>query len=39
MRRATVDSIRQVIPILDLQLPAPPPKGAKWIEAYRHWVG
>jgi len=28
---------RQKIPILDLPLPSPPPKGAEWIEAYRHW--
>ena len=27
----------QRIPILDLTLPAPPPKGAEWIEAYRRW--
>ncbi|HZF00094.1 MAG TPA: calcium-binding protein [Planctomycetota bacterium] len=26
------------IPLLDLQLPKPPPKGAEWIEAYRLWV-
>lgn len=29
---------RQAIPILELPLPAPPPRGAEWIEAYRHWV-
>jgi hypothetical protein len=28
---------RQQIPILDLPLPSPPPAGAEWIEAYRHW--
>ncbi|MGA3040654.1 MAG: calcium-binding protein [Bryobacteraceae bacterium] len=28
---------RQKIPILDLPLPSPPPKGAEWIAAYRHW--
>jgi len=28
---------RQSLPILDLPLPAPPPDGAEWIEAYRHW--
>lgn len=28
----------QRIPILDLPLPTPPPGGAKWIDAYRHWV-
>lgn len=32
------DKIRQRIPILDLPLPKPPPKGAEWIEAYRHWA-
>lgn len=30
---------RQVIPILDLPLPEPPPKGIEWIAAYRHWSG
>lgn len=30
-------SKRQRIPILDLPLPRPPPKGAEWIEAYWHW--
>jgi hypothetical protein len=30
-------SKRQRIPILDLPLPKPPPAGAEWIEAYRHW--
>ena len=29
---------RQRIPILDLPLPEPPPEGAEWIEAYRHWL-
>lgn len=29
---------RQRIPILDLPLPTPPPEGAEWIEAYRHWL-
>ncbi|WP_210589794.1 hypothetical protein [Streptomyces sp. GESEQ-35] len=28
---------RQAIGILDLLLPDPPPEGAEWIEAYRHW--
>ena len=28
----------QAIPILDLLLPDPPPKGTEWIEAYRRWV-
>ncbi len=31
------DAHKQAIPILDLLLPAPPPNGAQWIEAYRHW--
>ena len=30
---------RQAIPILDLPLPDPPPQGAEWIAAYRHWAG
>lgn len=30
---------RQAFPILDLPLPSPPPEGAEWIEAYRHWLG
>jgi hypothetical protein len=30
---------RQAISLLDLPLPTPPPKGAEWIEAYRHWAG
>jgi hypothetical protein len=25
------------IPVLDLQLPTPPPDGHAWIAAYRHW--
>jgi hypothetical protein len=29
---------RQLIPILNLPLPSPPPGGWEWIEAYRHWV-
>jgi len=29
---------RQVIPILELPLPEPPPGGAEWIEAYRRWA-
>jgi hypothetical protein len=28
---------RQRIPIVDLPLPSPPPKGAEWVAAYRHW--
>jgi hypothetical protein len=31
--------LRQSIPLLDLPLPTPPPKGAEWIAAYRHWLG
>jgi hypothetical protein len=26
------------VPVLDLPLPTPPPKGWQWIEAYRHWL-
>lgn len=29
---------RQAIPTLELPLPKPDPKGAEWIEAYRHWA-
>ena len=28
---------RQRVPILEVPLPMPPPDGAEWIEAYRHW--
>ncbi|WP_349881011.1 hypothetical protein ABIH81_05000 [Micromonospora sp. HUAS YX12] len=44
----TVDSIvalctrgrhRQRVGLLDLPLPTPPPYGAAWIDAYRHWAG
>jgi hypothetical protein len=29
----------QKIDVLDLALPTPPPDGAEWIAAYRHWAG
>lgn len=29
---------RQIVPILDLPLPEPPPRGAEWIEVYRHYL-
>ena len=29
---------RQLIGILDLPLPSPPPAGSEWIAAYRHWL-
>jgi hypothetical protein len=29
---------RQLIPIIDLPLPSPPPTGWEWITAYRHWA-
>ena len=32
------DQERQRLPILDLPLPEPPPKGWEWIEAYRYWA-
>jgi hypothetical protein len=32
------EKLRQSIPLLDLPLPTPPPKGAEWIAAYRHWL-
>jgi len=28
---------KQAIHVLDLPMPQPPPKGAEWIAAYRHW--
>jgi hypothetical protein len=28
---------RQRIPILEVPLPAPPPGGAEWIQAFRRW--
>lgn len=31
-------SSRQRIPVLDLPLPSPAPRGAQWIAAYRYWV-
>ena len=31
------DCKRQRIPILDLPLPLPTPRGAEWIAAYRYW--
>jgi hypothetical protein len=34
----TADRSRQAVAILDLPLPDPPPAGAEWIAAYRHWV-
>ena len=32
------DGQHQAISVLDLPLPEPPPKGAEWIAAYRHWA-
>lgn len=29
---------RQRIPILDLPIPDPPPKGSEWIDAFRRWA-
>jgi hypothetical protein len=29
---------KQAIHLLDLPVPEPPPKGAGWIAAYRHWA-
>lgn len=29
---------RQLVRILDLTLPNPPPDGAEWIDAYRRWA-
>lgn len=33
------EGLQQAIPILDLPLPAPAPRGAEWIEAFRRWLG
>ena len=33
------DGRHQAISVLDLPLPEPPPRGAQWIAAYRHWAG
>ena len=30
---------RQRVPILDLPLPDPRPRGAEWIDAFRRWAG
>jgi hypothetical protein len=30
---------KQKLPLLELPLPEPPPKGHEWILAYRHWSG
>ena len=30
---------RQAIGILDLPLSDPPPAGAEWLDAFRHWAG
>ena len=30
---------RQLIGLIDLELPKSPPSGAEWIAAYRHWLG
>jgi hypothetical protein len=32
-------AFEQVIDILDLPLPTPPPDGVEWIEAYQLWAG
>ncbi len=38
----TADCVRegyhQAVHLFDLPLPEPPPKGAEWIAAYRHWA-
>ena len=33
------DGHHQATSVLDLPLPEPPPRGAQWIAAYRHWAG
>jgi len=34
----TTTVLGMAIHVLDLPLPEPPPKGAEWIAAYRHWA-
>ena len=29
----------QKLRLIDIPLPSPPPEGAEWIAAYRHWLG
>jgi hypothetical protein len=29
---------RQLISLVDLPLPSPPPSGWEWIQAYRYWI-
>jgi len=29
---------RQLISLVDLPLPSPPPRGGEWIQAYRLWI-
>jgi hypothetical protein len=29
---------RQRVPVIDLPLPDPKPKGEEWIDAYRRWA-
>ena len=29
---------RQLISLVNLPLPSPPPDGWEWVDAYRHWV-
>ena len=33
------DGTWQILPLLELWLPVPPPAGAEWIDAYRRWHG
>ena len=28
---------KQVVPVLSVPLPSPPPAGLEWIDAYRYW--
>lgn len=32
------DGLSEGVPLLDLEIPKPAPKGAEWIEAYRLWT-
>ncbi len=37
--RCSTGSHRQLLSLLHLPLPEPPPAGFEWVLAYRHWRG
>ena len=36
--RCSRGGIRQAILVVDLPMPTPAPRGARWIQAYRRWA-